>query len=227
MRILLIRHGETAANADQLALGRADVPLNQRGLLQARAVAEGLSEPRHYEASRGAVTSETITAVYSSPLQRAVSTAKPLAEALGLAVQNEPGLIEMDVGEMDGLDFTQVRERYPDFLRVWVSEEVADATMPDGESLRQVQERAWVALVAIRDRHPEQTVVAVTHNFVILTLLCQVLSLPISQFRHLRHDLAALSVIELTPERSVLVTANSHCHLHDAGLESGSSRRGS
>ena len=225
MRLLLIRHGETAHNASQLALGRADVPLNERGLLQARAVADGLKEPRHYEASRGAVTSETITAIYSSPLQRAVTTAEPLAEALGLPVQKEPGLIEMDIGEMDGLDFAQVRERYPDFLRVWLSDELADAAMPGGESLRQVQERAWAALVAIRDRHPEGTVVAVTHNFVLLTLLCQVLCLPISHFRHLRHDLAALSVFELNPKRDVIVSANDCCHLRDAGLVSGSLQR--
>ena len=213
MRLLLIRHGETAHNADQLALGRADVPLNERGILQARALAEGVA------------ASEDIVAVYSSPLRRAVATATPLAEALGITVQTEPGLIEMDIGEMDGLPFDQVRERYPDFLRAWLSDKLADASMPGGENLRQVQERAWAALVSLRDRHPEETVVAVSHNFVILTLLCHVLAVPLARFRHLRHDLAAVSTLELTAARDVIVTTNDRCHLRQAGLESGSPRQ--
>ena len=218
MRLLLIRHGETAHNAEQLALGQEDVPLNERGRLQAQAVAEELG---------GASGAQDIAAVYSSPLQRAVATATPLATALGLTVQIEPGLIEMDVGEVEGISLPQVRERYPDFLRDWFSDGLADVPMPGGESLGHVQERAWAALEAIRDRHPEETVVAVSHNFVILTLLCRVLALPLAQFRRLRHELAAVSILELTAEREVLLALNDRCHLRSESLASGPSwRRG-
>ncbi|MCH8919262.1 MAG: histidine phosphatase family protein [Chloroflexi bacterium] len=205
MRLLLIRHGETDHNAERLALGREDVPLNERGQLQARALAEALAG-----ASFG-----DITAVYSSPLQRATATASPLAEALELPVQVEAGLIEMEIGEMEGLTFPQVRERYPDFLRDWLSERLADVTMPGGESLRQVQERGWATVEAIRDRHPDETVAAVSHNFVILSLLCQVLGLPLARFRSLRHELAAVSVLELDASRNALVTMNDRCHLRE------------
>lgn len=205
MRLLLIRHGETDHNAERLALGREDVPLNERGQLQSRALAEALAG-----ASFG-----DITAVYSSPLQRATATASPLAEALELPVQIEAGLIEMEIGEMEGLTFPQVRERYPDFLRDWLSERLADVTMPGGESLRQVQERGWATVEAIRDRHPDETVAAVSHNFVILSLLCQVLGLPLARFRSLRHELAAVSVLELDASRNALVTMNDRCHLRE------------
>ena len=205
MRLLLIRHGETDHNAERLALGREDVPLNERGQLQARALAEALAG-----ASFG-----DITAVYSSPLQRATATASPLAEALELPVQIEAGLIEMEIGEMEGLTFPQVRERYPDFLRDWLSDRLADVTMPGGESLRQVQERGWATVEAIRDRHPNETVAAVSHNFVILSLLCQVLGLPLARFRSLRHELAAVSVLELDASRNALVTMNDRCHLRE------------
>ena len=137
MRLLLIRHGETDHNAGQLALGQFDVPLNERGRRQAQALAEALG-------------SDDIAAVYSSPLQRAVATATPLADALGLEVQIEPGLIEMDVGETDGVPFSDLRERYPDFLRDWMSDRVADVRMPGGECLREVQQRAWSTIEAIR-----------------------------------------------------------------------------
>lgn len=209
MRLLLIRHGETAYNAEQLALGQEDIPLTERGHLQARALAEAI--PRM-------ALRNPISAVYSSPLQRAVATATPLAEALGLTVQTETGLIEMDIGEMEGQPFGQVRERYPDFLRDWFSDRLADVPMPGGETMRQVQDRAWSAVQTIRDRHPAETVVAVAHNFVILSLLCRTLGLPLAQFRHLRHDLAALSIVDLTPERQVLLALNDRCHLQTEDL---------
>ncbi len=223
MRLLLIRHGETAHNAEQLALGQADVPLTERGRLQARALAEGLAGN---EAGNGApllTRFGSIAAVYSSPLQRAADTATHVAEALGLAVQTEPGLIEMDVGEVEGQTMAQLRERYPDFLRAWVSDQLADVPMPGGETLRQVQERAWAAVEAIRERHQDETVAAVTHNFVILTLLCRVLGLPLTHFRRFRHDLAAVSVVELTKKRQVVLVLNDRCHLHAEGLAGGSS----
>lgn len=209
MRLLLIRHGETAYNVQQLTLGRDDVPLNERGRLQAQALAKKFrAEPE-------------IVAIYSSPLQRAVATATPLAEALALPVQIEDDLTEMDIGEVEGQTFDQLRERYPDFLRVWLSEGLADVPMPGGESLRQVQDRAWATVEAIRDRHPEVTVAVVSHNFIILTLLCRVLELPLARFRRLRHDLAAVSVLELTPERQVVLALNDRCHLRAGGLAGG------
>lgn len=203
MRLLLIRHGETAHNAERLALGRQDVPLNERGQAQARAIAEA-----YVDSPNG-----PIAAVYASPLQRAVHTASPLAEALGLTVQTEPGLIEMDIGEVEGLSLDQVREQHPDFMRLWLSEELAEARVPGGETLAEVQERAWAVVDTLRARHADETVAAVTHNFVILTLLCRVLALPLSRFRGLRHDLGAVSVLELTPERGLVHVVNDRCHL--------------
>jgi len=207
VRLLLIRHGETAHNADRLALGRADVPLNERGSLQARALAEGLA----------ASPFGPIAAIYASPLRRAVDTATPLAEALGLTVQVEPGLIEMDIGEVEGQSFEELRQRYPDFLRVWLSDDLADAPMPGGESLRQVQERAWAAVSMLRNRHPEETVAAVTHNFVILSILASALGVDLAHFRRLRHSVAAVSVLDIRADRARLQRLNDTCHLEDGG----------
>ena len=208
MRLLLIRHGETDHNAQQLVLGREDVALNERGQRQAQALADALSEP-----ARGA-----IAALYSSPLQRAVATATPLATALSIAVQIEAGLIEMDIGVMEGQTFAEVRERHPDFFRGWLSDGLADVPMPGGETLRQVQERAGASIDAIRDQHQDATVAVVSHNFVILTLLCRALGLPLAHFRRLRHDVAAVSVLELTPERQAVLALNDRCHLQAEGL---------
>jgi probable phosphoglycerate mutase len=201
VRIYLFRHGETDHNAGRLALGRQDVPLNERGRAQAQAIA------RTY----GGRTE--IEAVYASPLQRTVSTATPLAQALGLAVQTDPALIEMDIGELEELSFAEVRERYPDFVRLWLSDDCADAQMPGGESARQVQERAWPFFESIRERHADGTAAVVTHNFVLLMTLCRVMRLPVERFRGIRHDLAGVSILDVSPERTTIVTLNDTCHL--------------
>ena len=166
MRLILVRHGETEHNRGKLTLGRADVPLNDRGRAQARALAASFTHPP--------------AAIYASPLARSFETARPMSAATGVAVVTEPGLIEMDVGEMEHLSGAELRERYPDFLRLWLSGDAADARMPGGETLREVQERAWPAIELMQAAHPEAEVVAVTHNFVIATAVCRALNLPLS-----------------------------------------------
>jgi broad specificity phosphatase PhoE len=207
MRLILVRHGETAHNAERVTLGREDVPLNERGRAQAQAVARALAANQRFG---------EIAAVYSSPLVRARDTAAAIAGCLGLAVRIEERLIEMDVGELEGHGYGELRERHPDFLRVWMSEDLADAVMPGGESLRQVQERAWPAVESLLERHADGTVVAVSHNFVILTLLCRTLDLPLARFRGLRNEVAAYSAIELTGTRRMVLTLNDRCHLDGA-----------
>lgn len=205
MLLILARHGETDANRDRLTLGREDVPLNKRGILQAHALAGSLRRQR-------------IVVVYSSPLRRALETARAAADALGLGVEVDEGLIEMDVGEMEGISFEVMRERYGDFLRRWFSEGVGDVSMPGGESLNDVQDRAWAAIQRIRERHPEDTVLAVTHNFVILTLLCRALGLSLVHFRQFRQHLAATTTLDMREDHAILRRLNDTCHLEPEGL---------
>ncbi len=205
MRLILARHGETAGNRDRLALGRLDISLNETGHLQAEALARRLQLA-------------PLVAVYASPLRRACETARAVAEMHNLPVEVEEGLSEMDVGEVDGLSMEKVRELYPGFLQRWLGPEVATLPMPGGESLQEVQDRAWEAVQRIAGRHPEDTVCAVSHNFTIHVILCRALGLPITEFRRLRHDLAAVSVLDISGDRAVLVRLNDTCHLEEQGL---------
>jgi broad specificity phosphatase PhoE len=205
MRLILIRHGETESNRERLALGREDVPLNERGCRQAAAVTASLA-------------GVPVAAVYASPLRRAVETARPLAEARGLEVQVDDDLIEMAVGDLEGLSPREMFERYGDFLGKWFSTQAGSLRMPGGESLQDVQDRAWAAIERLRERHPEETVVVVTHNFTIHAILCRVLGLPLASFRRLRHDLAAKAVLELRDERAIVISLNDTCHLEAEGL---------
>jgi probable phosphoglycerate mutase len=202
MLLTLIRHGETEHNKGQLTLGRADVPLNARGLRQARAVAASVARPP--------------AALYASPLARCRETANVIGVATDVSVTVDPGLIEMDVGEMEHLSREELRERNPEFLREWLTAPGA-ARMPGGETLVEVQERAWAAVERMQAGLPEGEVIAVTHNFVILTIACRVLNLPLDDFRRLRTALGGISRIEFPAETSVsaptLISWNGTRHL--------------
>ena len=200
MRLFLVRHGETESNRLGLALGRDDVPLNERGLWQAERLGRALAP-------------EPLAAVYSSPLRRTLDTARAVASPHGVDVQTEERLVEMDIGEADGLTFEEVRTRFPGLLEAWVSDKGPTQAMPGGERLLDVQERAWSAIADLAARHNEETVAAVTHNFVILTLLVRVLGLDLVQFRRLRHSVGAVSVLDTRPKRFTLVRLNDTCHL--------------
>lgn len=204
MRLILVRHGETEHNRGQVTLGRADVPLNERGVAQAKAVAASFSVAP--------------AAVYASPLRRALDTASAIAAETGLKVTVEDGLIEMDVGEMEHLTGAELRERHPEFLKAWLSGEAASIRMPGGESLAEVQARAWAAVERMREAHGEGSVAAVTHNFVILTVVCRALNLPLGEFRRVRQGLAARTVIDITERWTTLLQLNDTAHLIAAGL---------
>jgi len=199
-----VRHGETNSNRQGLALGRADVSLNETGRRQAELLAVALS-------------SQPIVAVYSSPLSRTLDTARPIASAHGLTVEIDSRLIEMDIGELDGLAFSEVRERYPGLLEAWVSEGGPARAMPGGERLIDVQARASDAVSSLAGLHSEQAICAVTHNFVILSLLADILGINLAGLRRLRNAVAGVTTIEVKNGRRRILRFNDTCHLAPEG----------
>jgi broad specificity phosphatase PhoE len=157
----------------------------------------------------------SISAVYSSPLSRALRTAEAIAEPCGLSVQIKPGLIEMDIGEAEGLTFSEVRERFPGLLETWVTEAGTTQPMPGGERLIDVQKRGWETVQALASVHADDAVCAVTHNFVILGILTAATGVDLSSFRRLRHRVGAISVLEIGPTRTRVLRLNDSCHLDD------------
>jgi len=200
MRLLLVRHGETESNRQGLALGRADLPLNENGRRQAGCLAKTLA-------------SEPLAAVYSSPLTRAADTATAIALEHGLKVQTETELIEMDIGEAEGLTFIEVRERFPELAQNWGGPDGPTFRMPGGECLVDVQVRASDAINLIVQRHLNETICVVTHNFVILSFLVAAVGVDLADFRRLRHAVAAITELDITAERTRIVRLNDTCHV--------------
>lgn len=201
IRILLIRHGETEWNRVRRFQGRSDVPLNHKGREQARALALALKEER-------------LEAIYTSPLSRAMETARFIHTyhpIIPLLV--EDGLVEMDLGKFDGMEAQQWATQYPEFLADW-RRDPSSVRMPGGESLSEVQMRVLNTLERIaQPRPPEGTLLISSHNFVNLTLLCYALNIPLARFREVRQETAALNVLYKQGDRLWVEVVNDRTHL--------------
>ncbi len=185
LRIFLIRHGQTEWNRTHRFQGRSDVPLNAEGREQVRATATALRDT-------------PFTAIYTSPLSRAVETAELIrAHHPTVPLTTEDGFMEMELGEFDGMEAQRWMTDYRDFMKAWI-DNPGGVRMPgpNGECLEEVQARAMEALDNISQAHPpDSTLLICSHNFVILSILCKAKGISLNQFRDLQQDTAAYSVI--------------------------------
>ncbi len=199
MKLILVRHGETDWNLQNRVQGRSDTELNALGRRQAEAVAQAL-------------LSEEIEAIYSSPLKRAMATARAIAHFHLAEVVLVDDLKELDVGELDGLTFTEMRERYAEFLRMW-TEDIAGQIFPGGSCIRDLQGTACASIERMAARHPNGTVVVVSHNFAILSIICKLMDIDLRHMRRLRMQVAGMTTIELNDQAARLIAFNEVCHL--------------
>jgi len=200
-RILLTRHGETEWNRIRRFQGRSDVPLNQRGRDQGHALALALKD-------------EPIKAIYSSPLTRAMETAR-LIRVFHPTTPffEEEGLVEMDLGEFDGMDAGDWASRYPGMREAWRSSP-ASLKMPGGEGLQEVQVRAIDAVERIAGLYPSgSSLLLCSHNFVNRTILCSVMGISLDKFRDLQQDPAALNILCKKEGHWVAEVVNDVSHL--------------
>ena len=200
LKLILVRHGETQLNKDGRIQGIGGAPLNEVGRGQARAAARALKANLPF-------------IMYTSPVVRALETARIISDSLDVPYDTLDGLQEADAGKLDGLTGTEMRQRYPEFMRRW-DEDSATAQMPGGESMVDVQQRAWRAIGKLVESHPDTSVVAVSHNFTIKSIICKVLNIPLGTSRRLRLDLGAISQLDISEDRSWMVSLNENGHLH-------------
>lgn len=152
-RVLLLRHGQTAWNAEQRLQGQLDIPLNDVGRWQAEQLGLALQH-------------EPITALYSSDLQRAQATAAPLARLMQLAVHTDAALRERHFGHLEGLTYAEVDERFPEDARAW-RQRLPDVATGGGETLRGFHDRSVAVVTRLAALHPGQTVAVVAHGGVL------------------------------------------------------------
>ena len=186
MRLLLLRHGATDWNLQGRCQGATDLELNETGIRQAQEIAAHLS-------------GQSIRAIYSSDLKRAVQTAYFIGQPHGLEVAIEASLRELDHGALEGLTFAEIRAGFPDFIEQW-RDQPAEAAVPGGERLIEVDARAWDGVNHIVRRHkPEETLVIVSHNFPILAILCRITGTPLNRYRSFHLDPCCVSHVSYDP----------------------------
>ena len=181
--LVLVRHGVTAWNKSLRFQGQVDTDLDEEGRVQAAHLARRIERARHQA---------PVHAVYSSDLARARQTAQPVADALGLPLQDAPGLRERNYGAFEGCTSEELqRDHGPAFAR-WRARD-PDFVLPGGgESLRALHERVRLALLELAGRHPGERIVAVTHGGVLDCAYRIASGLDLSAPR--RHDLLNASL---------------------------------
>jgi len=206
LRLLLVRHGETAWNATGRFQGQMDTDLNTAGQRQAVAVAERLA-------------SEEIHAIYASDLRRAYDTAVAISARHAVAVQADPRLREINFGAWQGLTYVQMQEQDSERLAAWNADR-ANRCPPGGESLSQVAKRLSLLLDEVCLQYVDQTVVLVSHGGTVRLVLCLLLGHPLSAYWQFEVDNTAIAEIELQDRGPVLIRWNDTHHLTDGHRQS-------
>jgi probable phosphoglycerate mutase len=172
-QLVVLRHGRTSWNATGRFQGQADVPLDERGQLQAEQAAEVLAEL-------------SPAAIYSSDLVRARATAEPLARACGLPVVTDERLREIHVGTWEGLTIDELFSQVDDDLKgAWLAGEDVRRS-ETGETVAEVGKRAGTALDEIGLAAPHgSTVVVVMHGLAARAGVCHLLGFPASSWKRL------------------------------------------
>ena len=127
----------------------------------------------------------------------------------------------MELGEFDGMDARLWAEQYPDFRKAW-SEKPATVRMPGGENLEEVQDRALNTLNRILPQYPSGSALLIcSHNFVLLTILCHAMEIPLDRFREIRKGTASFSIINRRADRYSAEVVNERSHLENTSEKLG------
>lgn len=191
---LFVRHGQTPTTGASLPGRAPGLHLAEAGVAQADAAAARI----------GALGS--VSAVYSSPMERTRETAAPIARACKLRVRKAPGLIECDFGDWTGRKLAQLRKR-----REWrtVQRYPSGFRFPGGESFAEMQSRAVDTVHDLVAAHPGQTIVAVSHADVIKAIVAAATGTHLDLFQRIVVSPCSITAVLYTSEGPIVLTVNS------------------
>ena len=199
-----LRHSATDWNMEGRICGSTDVPLSDLGRRQAQLLG------RRFETL-------PVEALYSSPLRRALDTAIVIGESVGLSPLVDSRLAELNYGEWEGATFAEIVRATPGLYHAW-EENPADLAPPRGETGVHLVERAAPFLAEVAQRHPCGNVVVVCHKTVCRLLACQIMGVPLTEYRRrVPMDNAALNIFEAQNGKWRVATLNDTSHLKENG----------
>jgi alpha-ribazole phosphatase len=204
MKLILVRHGETAWNKEERFRGRMNIPLNADGILQAKLAADFLGRYK-------------IDLIYSSPMKRALQTADEIRRGRNIEMKIDEGIADMNFGQWEGMKVSEVKEKYPELFATWISTPHM-CQIPGGESFKMVLERSLKTVDKICELKDIKTVLIVTHRVVTMLLLCHFLGLDLSRFWDIRQNPTAINIISFeNRDRFCIDLINETCHLSKLG----------
>ena len=163
-------------------IGHLDVPLSDLGERQGAAQGVRLAPVR-------------LDGLFASDLVRARRTGELIGVPQGLVPVPVPALREMSMGRWEGLTAAEITRREPEKFAEWMAH-VGEFPFPEGESLPDLEARAWPAFESIVDAHPGRAIAVVAHGGTNRTLICRALGLPLGRILALGQDYGALTVLE-------------------------------
>jgi broad specificity phosphatase PhoE len=180
LTVFLLRHGQTAWNKQGRVMGRTQVPLDADGIQQIQKIAP-------------LVASLELDGIYTSPLRRAVQTARVIAEGTNLPICKSEGLNEIAFGDWTGRHFDDLidDELYRRFIK-----SPAKTLLPGGETISDVQRRGLKVINEAAQKLPGGRFLFVSHGDVIRAILSHYMKLPLNEYRRLRIDNASLSALQ-------------------------------
>jgi broad specificity phosphatase PhoE len=191
--LLLIRHGENDYLANNRLPGRLPgIHLNLKGREQAEELARTLNQL-------------PVKAIYSSPMERAIETAEPSAESLGLGIQVQPDLVDTDVGDWAGRSWKKLGRS-----KLWkvIQETPSEFQFPNGESFRQIIERVTRALQQIISSHTDEMVALFFHADPIKLAVTHYLGLPLDNFQRLSAHTGSVTILKINGDAIKLIGMN-------------------
>jgi alpha-ribazole phosphatase/probable phosphoglycerate mutase len=212
--VFMVRHGQTDSNVGGLLHGATDVPLNQLGQRQAELVASRIE------------LLERLHSLHSSPLKRALTTARAISSRTGLQPRLHNDLAEMNFGRVEGLTIAEMIEQFPDLAQRFSDFSDLEARFPGGESRREFHERVRKALDRIVTTHAGERLVVVAHGGVIASLVAQVLGEDPNDWRRYTIDNCSVTHIELATSGPIAHLLNDVVHLERIDIDDLSSEAG-
>ena len=200
-KLLLVRHGITEYNISRRFAGHSDVKLGAEGY-------------RQVERLRDRLAGEKIDAAYSSDLKRARVTAEIISSGRELDIVTCTELREINYGEVEGLTFDEIKQRYPEVAKL-VSKFDLRLEFPDGESFQGLIERTITFLNRLEKYEPSETILVVSHSGPLRVLFCHLLGIDQQHWRQIRCANTSLSIVETYPRRAVISLLNDTSHLKD------------
>ena len=200
-QVIIVRHGRTEWNRVERFRGRSDLELDDVGMKQAEATAERITE-------------WPVATIYSSPLRRALTTAKILARRFDLGVDPLSGIIDIDYGEWQGISPEEAAIKDNSLYTKWL-ESPNMVKFPGGECLAEVRQRAASAVDALIVQYPDAAIVLVTHRVVCQILILNFLGLDNSHFWQIGQDVSAINVFQIGDDSSYALLLNDTCHLKE------------